>query len=1097
LLALSLSIGLFLFWLVVGTALLSLLRVSGAPLKNLLLAPAAGFAVVLLTVFLVSRGGVPLGIGALPLALGIALVSVGVLWRMRSPIAFRSYLPFTLILFGALFATGRPMLEFGFDWLSYSNDDMANYTLAAQRLVSHGFFEIPRAEELVTGRDYTLAYWFFNLGIRPGAELLIAWVSGLTRLSPHQVFMSLTLGLHMVMISAAGALACRGQRPRLSAAVVCCLLAVSAMTSLGALYQLIAQVGGLALLIGCAEVLMRHFVGFSRGEMVRQGILIGLFGAALFVMYPEVVPFLGLSWLLFLALSFARRREKIYTALPVLGAASLVGVVLLNSYALLSLVFLGKQATAGTAHADLETLLFPYFLLPSGLATLWGLQNLVKLSSEPWLSTSILLGAALLIATAAAAVRGTWRLQPAAVITLVMVVFGVGLFVQRGDFGLFKLAMFIQPFALPTLVLAWVGVSRHRMVQVTPFVALAVAGLIGQTGYVERSRGLLEGTGGGLTEIPNASGARINTEFQTLLASSKADAFVLDTSNVVLAKFQTLYLVGNASTFATQDFFYNIANADPGLQLFNPNIAIAARELQSARNQRFADLSFDLLDENQPGLSNGFVADVIGQPPQVEASRSVLIESSGKQTLLNRWANQTAPNVDFEAHPWSQVSNHIIFISSLLGQPYYTPFRQHVALYQLEPDIFQPGHSMSGLGRYFLFQVVNPTPTVRFVLDLTTTLAADGVNRLPPAVVIGADRKPFDFVGRGSARVFSPAVAAQMIDGRAYLSVDMLSDGQRFPSDRTGLMNLYGLDVPQDRRRLVGFGRDMSVVSEYEYTHLNPPASLGAFPDALQDPQLEYSGIYEDGWVSETSYFELSQPDGQNGIAIRGTVPASSDGDAPMTGVQVLIDGQQVLRKSVPPGEFELSARVPSIGAARRRVELHFDRIVRLGAPDNRLAAAKLTFLGFVAPVAAETVLKTSESDVVAASSGLELGAGWYPFEKWAGQTFRWVNNDAQIVMDRTANSPCTLSVDLEPGPGVGSKAFTIQVYDASGSVLTSATIHGRETLQIPPQASGGIKAVRLHAEGGGHATAGDPRVLNFRVFDLGCNEDLSRTPGP
>src|SRR5579859_2141497 len=179
LLALGLSIALFILWLLVGAAMLTVLRVPGPSLRNMLLAPAVGLAVTLLAVFLVSRGGVPLDRAALPLALLAFCVASMLVWRRRQSFPLRSYAVFPVVLLVALLATGRPMLEFGFDWVSYSNDDMANYTLAAQRILTHGFFDIPRADELVTGRDYSLAYWFFNLGVRPGAEMLTAWVSGL------------------------------------------------------------------------------------------------------------------------------------------------------------------------------------------------------------------------------------------------------------------------------------------------------------------------------------------------------------------------------------------------------------------------------------------------------------------------------------------------------------------------------------------------------------------------------------------------------------------------------------------------------------------------------------------------------------------------------------------------------------------------------------------------------------------------------------------------------------------------------------------------------------------------------------------------------
>ncbi len=74
--------------------------------------------------------------------------------------------------------SGWPSLRFGFNWISYGNDDMANYCLAAERFLHHGYYEIPLQTEL-EGRDYTQHYWFMHAlqQIRPGSELTIAWIA--------------------------------------------------------------------------------------------------------------------------------------------------------------------------------------------------------------------------------------------------------------------------------------------------------------------------------------------------------------------------------------------------------------------------------------------------------------------------------------------------------------------------------------------------------------------------------------------------------------------------------------------------------------------------------------------------------------------------------------------------------------------------------------------------------------------------------------------------------------------------------------------------------------------------------------------------------
>src|SRR5262249_30661639 len=139
------------------------------------------------------------------------------------------------------------------------NDDMANYCLAASRLLRHGFFDVPTARELFAGQDFTQYYWFYHVpaGIRCGPEIVVAWTASLTGLTVHQAFMPATLALHLVLISSAGALAGLPRRPRRVAFWASVLAAASPLMTYGVVCQLIAQVGGVALLCGAAAVALR------------------------------------------------------------------------------------------------------------------------------------------------------------------------------------------------------------------------------------------------------------------------------------------------------------------------------------------------------------------------------------------------------------------------------------------------------------------------------------------------------------------------------------------------------------------------------------------------------------------------------------------------------------------------------------------------------------------------------------------------------------------------------------------------------------------------------------------------------------------------
>ncbi|HEY9908396.1 MAG TPA: hypothetical protein V6D18_12420, partial [Thermosynechococcaceae cyanobacterium] len=267
------------------------------------------------------------------------------------------------------------------------------------------------------------------------------------------------------------------------------------------------------------------------------------------------------------------------------------------------------------------------------------------------------------------------------------------------------------------------------------------------------------------------------------------------------------------------------------------------------------------------------------------------------------------------------------------------------SLYPLELDFFFPQTTMAGVGRHLLFEVLNPSEKGRLVLNMTASLKSDGENKLPPANAIGKTRELFPIIGRGSARVFSAPVAPQVIDGGSYVAIDMGAEPKAFPNVKTGLMKVYGSEIPADSRKLVGYGRDISLISPQEYAGLTPPNLVGSFPTDLTNRSLEYSGVYEDGWLSEAAFFGLSQLNPATPLVIRGTIPGLSDPKF-VTELQVLVDGKEVAQRTLKPGDFKLKLTPPE-GQKRRRIDLRFSKWQNLPDPDKRPVAAKLSLIGF------------------------------------------------------------------------------------------------------------------------------------------------------
>ncbi|HEY4441479.1 MAG TPA: GSCFA domain-containing protein [Candidatus Elarobacter sp.] len=164
---------------------------------------------------------------------------------------------------------------------------------------------------------------------------------------------------------------------------------------------------------------------------------------------------------------------------------------------------------------------------------------------------------------------------------------------------------------------------------------------------------------------------------------------------------------------------------------------------------------------------------------------------------------------------------------------------------------------------------------------------------------------------------------------------------------------------------------------------------------------------------------------------------------------------------------FTLPASLPAMHALR----LHVVDGGRHTPGDERL----LDFRAFA------VTLSPQRADVLSAVDGFRVGAGWYPLEEYGGLTFRWVNDDAAVDVSAPA---AELALQLEPGPGVGKQPFTLNAIAPGGAVLGSFVVAARETIVIPlPRHEPLPYVVKLRVEGGGRATLGDSRTLNFRVF--------------
>jgi hypothetical protein len=1132
LLALGLTVALFAFFSLVGYAVLRGLKVRLDPLQEVLLAPVVGVVVLTVAVYLINRVGVPVGKFAYPLTV-VLLVAAGLPMVVRPRrVPWRQWRPFGLVLLAALLLVGWPMFQYGFDWLSLCNDDMANYCLGAVRFHDYPFFQAPTVEQLIDGRDYSLYYWFLHVAmmVRPGAELLLAWLMAVTQITPLKGFMPLILSLHLCQVSALGALVHQSPRMRKAALAACTLLALSALASFGALYQLVAQVIGVALIAGTAAVLLRPMVededphpsplpeyrergkegnpsqpvaaapifspsSSSPPSPWRLGILVGLLGAGLLLIYPEVIPIVGASWMLFLLLEAARRRVKLPALGTFVGAAVVVAAILLGRTGLGIEGFQFGQAAGGSAGAPSQTILFPYYQIPSGIADFWGFFPLTFVPQEPIASSAIAAGMALLLLAVVAAAYFAWRRVPVAVVCTVMLALTAFLAVRQAQFGLYKIAMFLQPFVAGVVALAvcrWVKWPKARVVLLA---LLAAPGVFVQQSYVNGSRGT--GAAGGFPEVADPSRSRINEDFRKLLAAvpgtpGRRDLFC-DTANIVLSKFQAYYTRGEPTAYPATPVGVFMLNATRHHLLAHEAIVDQAERLREQTLVYMRKYRFDLKEPDHPEAVNPFEYAELGPLLSRGSTTSpassgdlTLLQAGPKQTILNRWnvwrrMGIEASEVNFLASPLKQARNHLMFVESDLGRSYFAA-QTDISMFQLEPDpTFYYGTTMAGVGRRFVFQVVNPSPGVRLVLELTTSLNADENNALPPgAAAIGTKRELFAVSGRGSARVFSPALEPQVMGGRSFVGIDLGRDPVRFNEKRRGLMRLYGLDVPLDRRRLVCFGRDISAISERQYAALKPPSRLEKFPADLQNQELEYSGFYEDGWVSDGAWCMLSRPADADAVVVKGYVPDLAEGFE--TEVTVKVGGQEVGRKKLGVGQFEVRCPIAGSTTGRQRVDVSFSKLQNLTEPDGRPVGALLTSIGYTSPPRPPTELKNFPADFH--NNPLLSPSGLYP-DGWAGPK-------TSVRLSQMPGNGYLVVRGQVPKIGEADFSAIVRVRVDGNPVGERELKPGAFDLELPVPAGRGVAqhVVELEFTTTQQLPAGDGRVVGAQLTSIGFGPD-------
>jgi hypothetical protein len=208
--------------------------------------------------------------------------------------------------------------------------------------------------------------------------------------------------------------------------------------------------------------------------------------------------------------------------------------------------------------------------------------------------------------------------------------------------------------------------------------------------------------------------------------------------------------------------------------------------------------------------------------------------------------------------------------------------------------------------------------------------------------------QPLDFWGNGAANIITPPVRLFERNGRFYFALDFGVDGVYFNQPKTGMMRLFNVQIRRDRRAIVALTRDIAIVPESQWTQRQRSRSVRVWPaDLLKNPALEFSGIYEDGWISGQAYMILGHSDPGDKLVIRGTVPAIGRLRADGNRIRISINGSLISERQFKPGHFEIWHTFTE-SSRENRIEFSFAVSDALPSPDDRPVAAQLTQVSIV-----------------------------------------------------------------------------------------------------------------------------------------------------
>jgi hypothetical protein len=292
--------------------------------------------------------------------------------------------------------------------------------------------------------------------------------------------------------------------------------------------------------------------------------------------------------------------------------------------------------------------------------------------------------------------------------------------------------------------------------------------------------------------------------------------------------------------------------------------------------------------------------------------------------------------------------DYLVFINSNKAPIFDSRDKNLPALFPAEQNPMVHGAYIQSVGSTLLLQVENFRPHSNLIVNMSSTILSQYSRRIPNITIVGLNTIVGHSEGIGSSRLLIPGVVPITINNQQYIEIKFDQKLKPFPSSNLGFSKIYGSKIVYDSRLVSTFLSDLSFVSPSSAKLMNSPSRVNSFPRDLQNSELNYSGAYEDGWMSPSFYFDLKST-GSSLINISGFVPLVGKNKSFSTMVTPIIDGIVAKNFTLRIGNFnqDIQSNVKLVPGAVHKVEFRFKDSQILPEPDGRPASIFLTNLGF------------------------------------------------------------------------------------------------------------------------------------------------------